>query len=300
MRMIPTCRRPRRRLAVAALLLPLGLGGCAAQADQSRPQVVTAFYPLQFVAQRVAGDDASVENLTEPGAEPHDLELTVPQVVDMAGADVIVLESGFQAAVDEARTLAVEGSDPPRVVDAARTAGLVGDDPHFWLDPTRLARLVGPAARALSAADPRHAAAYRSRATALRDDLARLDADLRRGLAHCAQHEVVVSHDAFGYLGRRYHLDVVPIAGVSPDAEPSPDRLADLADVVRRTGVSTVFAETLTTPALARTLADEVGVRTDVLDPLEGLTPTEAAAGADYLSVMRDNLDALRRAGGCR
>jgi zinc transport system substrate-binding protein len=171
-----------------------------------------------------------------------------------------------------------------------------GDDPHLWQDPTRLAQVAKETAAALAEADPAHEADFERNAAAVVKDLGALDDDYRTGLSRCRVDTVVVSHDAFGYLDR-YGLEVVGIAGLSPDAEPSPARLQELAALIRRTGVRTVFTETLVSPAIARTLADEVGVDTATLDPVEGLS--DETADMDYLSLMRRNLTALQRAGGC-
>ena len=279
-------------LLAAAGLLASSLAACSGDpgASDGGPKVVASFYPLQFVAQTVAGDHADVVSLTAPGKEPHDSELTIKQVAEVAEADVVVTLRGFQPSVDEAVDQDVQGT----VVDAADQQR--GDDPHFWQDPTRLAAVAGETADALAKADPDNADDYRANATKLESELAALDKAYRDGLADCELSTVVVSHDAFGYLDR-YGLDVVGVAGISPDAEPSPARLQELADQIERTGVTTVFTETLVSPAIAQTLADEVGVDTATLDPIEGLS--DETADMDYLSLMKRNLDALRTAGRC-
>jgi zinc transport system substrate-binding protein len=287
----------RRRL-VSGLALALALpavAGCGglSRADTSGTSVVTSFYPLQYVAQRIAGGHAEVVNLTQPGQEPHDLELTVRQTAQVADADVVVYEKGFQADIDSA----IEQNGPAHVVDAAAAAHLSGDDPHFWLDPTRLAAVATAVERSLADADPEHATGYARRLRGLRADLATLDRDLRRGLARCRVDTIVVSHDAFGYLGRRYGLEVVPINGLTPDAEPSPAHLRALQDLVRRDGITTVFSERLATREFADSLSHDLGIRATVLDPIEGLS--DATAGEDYLSLMRADLATLRKANGC-
>jgi zinc transport system substrate-binding protein len=307
----------------------VALTGCAAFSQTaSRPHdgridVVTAFYPLQFVAQRLAAgighDRVQVTNLTQPGQEPHDLELTPKQTADTAVADVVVYEKGLQASVDAAvrQSAAVQ-------VDAAAVAGLepmshgghddvshhgAGEtadaesglsehdlDPHFWQDPLKLAKVADVLADRLARLDPAHASTYRSNAAALDADLTRLDQDYAAGLAHCDRDTVVVSHNAFGYLGR-YGLYLEPIAGLSPDAEPTPADLGRLHELIRSDGITTVFGERLVPAALAQTLADDMGVKSAVLDPIEGLT--DQTAHQDYLSLMRDNLKALKEADGC-
>ncbi|HET7531772.1 MAG TPA: zinc ABC transporter substrate-binding protein, partial [Nocardioidaceae bacterium] len=170
-------------------------------------------------------------------------------------------------------------------------------DLHFWLDPERMSTLAAEVARQLSEADPGNAAAYEANLAALEGDLSDLDADYQEGLSACEVDTVVVSHDAFGYL-EKYGLHFEPIAGLSPDAEPSAARMTGLADLVEQEEVTVVFSETLASPALAETLARDLGVETGVLDPIEGLS--DATADEDYLSLMRTNLDELRAANRCQ
>lgn len=287
----------RRLLACCAvLLLTAGLAACS-PGEVGRPHVVASFYPLQYVAQRIVGSRLEVVGLTPPGVEPHDYELKPSEVADVSSAKVAFYLRGLQPAVDDA----IAQNGPKRVLDAAAVVhlrpGEGGQDPHFWQDPTLLARAAAAFAAEMTRADPRHAAAYRHHLQGLQADLAALDRDYRRGLAHCATRTLVVSHDAFEYLGRRYGLDVHPIAGLSPDAEPSAQHLQQLSTLARDQHVTTVFNETLASPRLADTLAREVGVRTAVLDPIEALSSDQAKD--DYLSLMRANLRAIRQAGSC-
>ncbi len=282
------------------LLLGAALSGCGATADSGKPEVVASFYPLQFVAERIVGDHADVTTLTAPGAEPHDLELSPRRTADLYGASVLLYESGLQPAVDDA----LRNDRPDQVVDAAEVVGLQpgedgnGLDPHFWLDPTLMAEVATAFTSAIAESDPAHAADYRAANAELQTDLSALDQEVRSGLASCRTRTVVVSHDAFGYFGSRYDLDFRPIAGLSPGAEPSPRHLAELADLIRTDKITTVFSERLATTKFADTLASDVGIETGVLDPIEGLT--SADADQDYLSLMRENLAALEKAGGCR
>jgi zinc transport system substrate-binding protein len=170
-------------------------------------------------------------------------------------------------------------------------------DPHFWLDPTRLADVGDALAERLGALDPARAASFVAGAAALRADLTALDAELRTGLSDCASRDLVTSHTAFGYLGRRYGLTQVGITGLSAEAEPDAGTIAKVADFVRAHGVRTIYYETLVSPDVARTVAAETGAATAVLDPIEGLTA--ASAASDYLGIMRADLAALRKGQSC-
>jgi zinc transport system substrate-binding protein len=288
-------------LAVA-FLTPWTLVACShdAPAADGRLSVLASFYPLQFVAERVGGTRVAVTNLTSPGAEPHDLELTPQDVAAVSDAGLVFYLSGFQPAVDDA--VANTGATS---LDAAASAALdlTADgggalDPHFWLDPTRLADVADALAERLAAIDPAAAATYAANAADLRADLASLDDRFAAGLATCASRQLVTSHEAFGYLAQRYDLQQVGIVGIGPDAEPTAADLARVARFVADEGVTTVFYETLVSPDVAETVARESGATTAVLDPIEGLAPDSGTA--DYLTVMRDDLASLRVGLGCR
>ena len=278
-------------LAIGIAVLAAGCGGSGGGGRR----VVAGFYPLAFAAEEVGGRGVRVENLTPSGAEPHDIELTPRQVADVQRADVVLyLSHDFQPAVQEA----VKRARGMRVdlLQAVELPGGAGEeagrrDPHLWLDPVLYEQVVRRIGAALHR--PRAAAALAVR-------VRRLDQEYRAGLAHCARRTFVTSHAAFGYLAKRYGLRQVAITGVDPESEPSARKLASLVELVRRLRVGTVFFERLVSPRLAETVAREAGVRVAVLDPLEGLTPSESKAGDTYFTLMRENLAQLRRVLGCR
>lgn len=251
--------------------------------------MVGAFAPLVEAARVVGGDRVTVTNLTPTGVEPHDLELSTASVDRVLDADLVVyLGAGFQPAVEEVA---------PRTEGRALDVMPDGvDDPHVWLDPTRLITIVEQLRDALSEVDPPGAAAYRANAASYVDELEVLDAEMAAGLSSCERKVIVTAHAAFGHLARRYGLEQEAIAGLSPESEADPARLAELADEVADRGITTIFTETLVSPEIAETLAHEAGVRTAVLDPIEGFHDAKSS----YASVMRGNLATLRTALGCR
>ncbi|MBC2934201.1 metal ABC transporter solute-binding protein, Zn/Mn family [Nocardioides sp. zg-1228] len=298
-------------LASTALLAACGGSGDTSGSDGSRHSAVAAFYPLAWVTEEVAGDDWDVTNLTAPGSEPHDLSLDIRQTAAVAEADLVVLEHDFQPAVDA--TVEANAGDAA-VLDAAEVLELMptsdhdhahdeaghdhGElDPHFWLDPLLMADLGDAVAEQLAEIDPDRAATYRDNAAALREELEALDQQYADGLAECARTTTVVSHEAFSYLSR-YGLQFEAIAGLSPDAEPTPADLARLQELIREEGITTVFSERLASSKMADSLAGDLGLATAVLDPIEGLS--DDTADDDYLSLMGHNLEALRKANGCR
>lgn len=278
------------------LILVFGLALLAGCSDDDgtadgRDSVAAAFYPLAYAAEEIGGDRVTVQNLTPPGAEPHDVELSARDVERIRAADVVLyLGSGFQPNFERA----VEGADGQKV-DLLRGLDLLsgddGVDPHVWLDPLRYAEQARRVGDALGRPEE---------ATRFAAGLGKLDAAFEVGLAQCDRRQIVTSHAAFGYLADRYGLEQIALTGVSPEAEPTARDLERIVREVERSGATTIFFETLVSPRLAETVARETGAKTAVLNPLEGLSREELDEGKDYLSVMRENLRTLRQALGCR
>ncbi len=280
-------------------------------AGSQPPNVVASFYPLAYVVEEVGGDDVVLENLTPPGAEPHDLELTPGQTRALAEADLVVyLGRGFQPSVEDAigeldvalldaldsqeDLLDAPGHDEEEVYEDEGHVDEAPIDPHVWLDPARLGALADVVAGRLARLDAANAGSFRANAADLRSRLTELDQNFREGLARCERSTIVTSHEAFGYLADAYGLEEIGVSGIDPEAEPSPGRLAEVAEFVRQNDVTTIFFEVLVSPQIAETIAREVGIETARLDPLEG-PPAEG----DYFTAMRSNLDALRHGLGC-
>jgi zinc transport system substrate-binding protein len=277
-------------VCIAAALAGVAAGcGSSDATAPARTQVVAAFYPLAYAAEQVAGRAVDVTNLTPSGAEPHDIELSPRDVERIDGADVVLyVGSGFMPQVEDA--VARPGNGLDVLTEVETVSGPSGVDPHVWLDPLRYAAVVRRIAGELG--DPAAGARLSAR-------LEQLDRDFRTGLSRCRRSEIVTSHAAFGYLAEAYGLEQVALAGLTPEAEPSARALASLVDDVRRLGATTVFVEPLVSPTVAETVAREAGVKVAPLDPIEGIGEGELGRGADYFSVMRGNLRALRDALGC-
>jgi len=308
------------RIASSLIVAGLVLSGCAAAGSSappsssgtSRMSIIVAAYPLEFLAERIAGQTASVVDLTAPGAEPHDLELTARQVADLGSADAVVYLSGFQAAVDQA----IQTASPKVAIDAnkgltllpalqveeqsgeAGQSGTAGAfDPHVWQSPADMVTMAQTVSAGLSQARPDLAETFAANTSALVSDLKALDASYRTGLATCQRTQFITSHAAFAYLADRYHLVQIPIAGLDPTEEPTATRIAAVHKLATQYGVTTIFFETLVSDTVAKSIAGDLGLKTAVLDPIEGITA--ASAGTNYLEVMASNLTALKEANGC-
>ncbi|WP_225984183.1 metal ABC transporter substrate-binding protein [Epidermidibacterium keratini] len=309
----------RTALAAALALAPLALVSCATAPSGSgsgRPAVVVGFYPQQFLVEQIAGDRVELASLAKPGAEPHDMELSPQAVVALEEADLIVYQHGLQPAVDDA----VEDEAPAHRLDLLETVPTLieggddghdhgaeesGDDhaahadhevdPHIWLDLPNMAAMGQAIADRLAEIDPPNAATYQQNAVELTAQLTDLDTEFAAELATCQRHEFVTTHTAFGYLAAAYGLEQVSLTGLSPDEQPSANRLYEAMQYADEHEVTTIFYETDGDPGYALTIADEVGAATEMLSPLE-----VAPASGDYLTEMAANVQKLRNALGCQ
>ncbi|MBF0966216.1 MAG: zinc ABC transporter substrate-binding protein [Actinomyces bouchesdurhonensis] len=325
----------KRFLAAAcAAATALALSACSSTAPSSTSgakdgtlTVMASFYPLQYLAEKIGGEHVTVTSLTPAGAEPHDLELSPKTVDALSSADAVIYLAGFQSAVDEA----IEQQAPKTVIDVSPAVQLVeagvdanhpseeedegtdeaqsseadghedhhhdmSADPHFWLDPVRMANAATLVGDKLAEANPANAEMYKTNAKALKEELTSLGNDLVSKTSTCQIKTFVTAHTAFGYLADRTGLTQVGISGLDPDSSPSSARLAEISQIAKDQGVTTIFTEALIDPKIAQTLADDLGITTAVLDPIESQTDPSK----DYSGVMNDNINALTKALNCQ
>ncbi|MDH6215557.1 metal ABC transporter substrate-binding protein [Streptomyces pseudovenezuelae] len=309
-------------VAVAAVTA-LGLGTLSACSDESAAaantdkfDVVASFYPMAYLAERIGGDHVSVTSLTQPGQEPHDLEISARQTARLQESDAVLYLKNLQPSVDDA----VAQSEVKTKIDAASLTTLekhgnevgghaashddsendelAGLDPHVWLDPVRYSQIAEGVGKAFEKADPDHAADYRTNTAALVKKLGALNTQFKDGLADTRTKVFITTHAAFGYLAERYGLTEEAINGLDPESEPSAARVKDLEKMAKADGVTTVFYETLVSDKTAKTIAADANLKTDVLDPIEGIT--SKSRGKDYFSVQEANLKALQTALGSK
>ena len=307
----------------------LAVAGCAS-ADEPQESdglvVSAAFYPLEYIATQVGGNDVEVRTITQPGVDPHDAELSPAAVRELGESDIILYVAEFQPAVDDAiaqmedvtlinvedyvefreadehahgeedEAHEDEAHEDEAHEDEAHEDDDHGDeDPHFWLDPSVYAELAPVLAEAFGDLDPDNAQDFQDRANVAEEDLLALDNEFSTTLAACESDVIVVSHEAFGYMTDAYGLEQVGLAGLSPDAEPTPARLREVREIAEHEGITTIYFETLVDSSVSETFANDLDLDTAVLDPIEGLVNDDD----DYRRVMERNLDALAEGLGC-
>jgi zinc transport system substrate-binding protein len=269
-------------------------------------KVVTSFYPLYFFTKEIVGEKIDVINLTPAGAEPHDYEPNTADISQIEKSKLLIMNGlefepwgdklRDQLDIREVKVLAVAEGLASLSIDEE---GEMRIDPHVWLDPILAKQQVVKITNAITAIDPNNRDEYESNSQKLQDKLTVLDQDFRDGLANCRLRHVITSHTAFGYLAAEYGFIQTAISGVSPDEEPAPQRLGEVADLAKQLNIKYIFFETLISPRLAETIAQEVGAQTLVFNPLEGLTQAEQAAGKNYFTIQRSNLINLQTALEC-
>jgi len=300
----------RRLTSIVALFVFLSaLAGCdgsvSGQQADGKISIVTSFYTMYDFACKIGGDQVYVVNLTPAGVEPHDWEPSPTDIVLLEKADVFVYNgAGMETWVDS--VLPSLGNKKLTVVEASSGISLLNssgnssanasDDPHVWLDPELAKMEMHMILDALTAKDPDHADEYAANYAKYADELDQLDEEFSSALAIVPQRNIVVAHEAFGYLCSAYDLIQIPIEGLAADSEPDAARMGEIIDFVRENNVKVIFFEELVSPKVAKAIADEAGCMTAVLNPLEGLSNKDQAAGEDYFSVMRTNLDTLVQA----
>lgn len=275
--------------------------------SDGKTTVTASFYPLYFLAREIGGDKADVKDITPSGAEPHDYEPTAQDIARIEKSRLLIINGGgMEAWADSIRqninpertsiVVAGEGLDTRKLAGEGKTAA----DSHVWLSPVLAGRMADKIAQGLSAADPANKDYYFANLSALRSKLDDLDQEYRKGLENCERKDIITSHAAFGYLAAEYGLNQVPIAGLSPDVEPSPQEIARIVKFAKENNIKYIFFESLVSPKLAQTIAAEAGVETLVLNPIEGLSDEDLAQGKTYFTEMENNLTNLKIALQCR
>ncbi|MEH7436710.1 metal ABC transporter substrate-binding protein [Neobacillus drentensis] len=270
-------------------------------------QIVTTFYPIYFFAQKVAGNSANVELLVPNGVEPHDWEPTAKDMARIQDSDVFIYNSHYfetwtdkvLKSINDSHLNVVEASKGIELMDALASEegeehNHSSKDPHVWLSPVLAQQEVNTIAKALEHADPKNKDQYEKNAKALKSELADLDRLYKETTDKAKKKEFVTQHAAFGYLAKQYGLIQIPIAGLSPDVEPTLGKLAELTELTKKKNVKIIYFEEMTSSKVAQTLAKEIGAKTEVLNPLEGLTKEEQKKGLDYIDVMKKNLEELK------
>ena len=300
-----------KKLITAIIVIAvIGLGFLVTQRagpkTSNKLQVETSIYPLYYFTTQIAGDKAEVTNITPAGAEPHDYDPSAGDIAKIEKGNLFILNGVIEAWGDKIKAN-LQGTNV-QVVTAGQglftqhvmEEGQNQIDPHVWLDPVLAKQEAHAIAEGLIKIDPANTQYYMENEKALDSKLDALDAAYKTGLAGCQENNIITSHAAFGYLASRYGLTQVTVTGLSPDAEPSAQQLANVVAFAKSHHITYIFFEKLISPKLSETVATEIGAKTLVLDPIEGVSDADMKAGKNYYTIMLDNLKNLQTALLCK
>ena len=306
-------------VGATALLAGCGAAGSTTENTESdKLQVVTTFYPMYDFTKQVAQDDAEVSMLLEAGMEVHSFEPSSQMIAEIQDADVFIYNSpemetwvpDVLASIDTSDMVVICASDAITLLEyegeahahdheseeeGANAGHSHTVDPHVWLDPVLAQTEVSTIAEGLAEADPDNAEDYLENAGIYNGKLNELDEAYRAAFEGTENRTFVTQHAAFAYLAARYDLNQISVTGLNAEVEPSAAALATLSDYVKANNISHIYFENNASSQTAETLAKEVGVELAVLSPLEGITEEDQKKGSDYISVMLDNLEALKK-----
>lgn len=297
----------RKLLAIilVAILPLLATAGPRALAA-GKVAVAASFYPMYEFARQVGGERADVRNLTPAGAEPHDYELTPKDIIAVNASKMLVyngagLEPWAQKILPQLPkgVVVVNAAEGIRIVQGTTGEYQGKPDPHIWMDPALAQKQVDNVLAGYIRVDPEGKAVYEANAAKFKRELTALHERFQRALSPCKKKIFITNHAAFGYFAARYGLTQIGIAGLAPDAEPSAAKVRELVRLARQNDIRVIYYESLVSPRVAAAVAREIGARTLVFDPLEGLSDEDLAQGKNYLSVMGQNLRNLMQGLDC-
>lgn len=288
-----------KRITLSCLLALSLFSTACSQTTQSagKASVVVSFYPLEFLVQEIARDHVDLTTLVPNGVEPHDYELTPQDLGTIQESQLLVVDGVLEPWFNDVKKN-LENSTVS-TLNLSKEMNLL-KDPHIWLDPVLMSQMADLLRDALIQVDPENSTAYQANTLVLKQKLTALDDNYKNGLKSCEQKSFVTSHAAFAYMAQEYGLTQVAVSGLSPDEEPSAQKLKEIVDFVRSNKVSVIFFESLVNSSLSETIADEVGAKTMVLNPIEGLTAQQQEEGKDYFTLMEENLANLKIALTCQ
>lgn len=296
-----------------ALLAACGQEAHNNKTDEEQLQIATTIYPVYQFTKEIVGDTADVSLMVPAGTEAHDYEPSAKQLAELNEADSLVyhnenmetwISSASESIADDVHVIkgtenmvllpGTDDHDHEAEADHGHEGHSHDYDPHTWVSPYRAIMEVQSITSQLSEEYPDLAETFEANATAYIDELEELDSLYTEAFENASRTDFVTSHTAFSYLSLDYGLNQIGIAGLTPAEEPSASRLAELADYVKENDIQYIYYEANGSDSMAKTLADEIGIEMAVLNPLESLSQDALDQGKDYISIMKENLEALK------
>lgn len=292
-----------KRFIILLTLIVLMAVGCTSQKDSTyneggKKLVYASFYPLYFLANEIGGDNIELRMVVPNGVDSHDYEPSIEQLKDIENAQLFIYNgANFESWSDK-----VVGNiiDENKTINASELVHLLmvdnESDPHIWLDPENMLKIGEAIKEKLILIDEENKAEYENNFNALANRLKELDNRFSEELDQRNRNSIIVSHAAFNYMAERYGFKQIPVAGISPEQEPSPKTIAELIELAKKEEQKYIFLETLASPKTVQVIAEEANLQILTLNPIEGLTEEQIKKGEDYITIMEENLENLKKA----
>ena len=288
--------------ALSLLLLTAPVGKATSLDTAGKIKVVASIFPLADLVRQIGGKWVDVETLLPSGASPHTFEPTPRQFREFSRAGIFVrvgagLEMWAEKMLLARRTPPILVTATEEVTLLRETTGVGGEkhgDPHVWLDPVLVREQIIPqiADRLIQLA-PQHKSYFQERTKHYLSKLEELDRDFKQRTTRWSHRKFIVFHSSWRYFAQRYGLEEMVAILESPGKEPSARWIARMVDLARKYQITIVFTEPQFNPRPAQVVAQELGGRVLVLDPLGG----EGLPGRNnYLGLMRYNVETLEEA----
>jgi zinc transport system substrate-binding protein len=285
-----------------SLAIALFIAGCTPKSESNQKiTIVVSFYPLEYFTKRITGDLVNVIDLLPIAGEPHDWEPSTQDMITITQADhVFILGNNFESWFEDVYSN-IDHEDQGLLIVSEGIPTITSEikqqiDPHVWTSLKNDVIIMTTIKNYLVQIDPEHASVYETNYAAAKSDFEALDAEYEAELANRVRDEFVTNHAAFGYMALDYGLKMIPIMGIEPDAEPDAATMATIIDLVKQYNIPYILYEDEADTAVADSIAAETGAMTGVLRPGESLNEAQLAAGDDFLSIMRQNLEWLKKA----
>lgn len=308
-----------KKIFAIMIVLILMLNGCATEkqekTSEAKLKVYTSFYPIYFTAEQIGGDRIELHSIIPNGSEPHEYEPSMREIADVESGDIFIfngaeMEPWAEKLSDNLEKKGIKSINLSQHVELIKAEEDDGHDehgedddhdhglydPHIWLDPINMDMMAYQIMQEFSKLDKANENFYKENYADFSEKIKELDLAYSSQLENRNRDTILVSHQAFSYLAKRYGLKQIAVTGITPQEEPSPKTLAKLLDTIENEKFEFIFLETLASPKVVELLAKEGDLKILELNPIAGLTKEQQDKKENYFSLMEQNLENLKKA----
>ena len=299
----------KKALVLVVLLFVIFLGEILmfdnnTHAQDTKTFVAVTSYPLYEITNTLIGSEIEVTKLLPYGVEAHTYMPSVKTMSAILQAKLFIynglgmepwIKQDYKNAFDMSTLVSLnntKGNDEHTHHSHGQS------DPHYWLDIHNMIKMTEGISKKLIVLFPEHKVLVENNAQTYIQSLNELESEYSKTLHICQKNEIVVNHNAFGYLAASYNFEVHSLTGLSPDEQVSAKSMKDITSLVKEEGINTIFFESFVSDKLAQTISKETGAKVASLQPLANVTKEEANKG--YIYLMQENLKKLASAMECK